>query len=98
MRATPTSRWSAPGWPPSCCAASVYAAEDLTAAIVRLDEFLDWGDEVKIEEVSRLVGTVRRWRPRILAYHHRRLSNGRSEAMIIWSPSIGVVDVAGEAA
>ncbi|MDP8960806.1 MAG: hypothetical protein M3N32_04200 [Actinomycetota bacterium] len=33
----------------------VYAAEDLTAAIVRLDEFLDWGDEVNIEEVSRLV-------------------------------------------
>lgn len=31
--------------------------------------------------MNRLAVTVRQWQPRILAYHQRRLSNARSEAM-----------------
>lgn len=60
----------------------VYAADNLTDATARLDEFLAWADEIEVAEVSRLARTVRRWRTRIIAYHHRRLSNGRTEAMI----------------
>ncbi len=62
---------------------AVYAADDLDDATGRLQQFLDWADEIAVEEVSRLARTVRRWRTRILAYHHRRLSNGRTEAMIL---------------
>ena len=32
-------------------------------------------------ELSRLARTLKTWRAKVLAYHHRRLSNGRTEAM-----------------
>ncbi len=59
----------------------VYAAADLVAATVALDEFLAWADTVGVPELDRLAGTIRHWRHRVLAYHRTRLSNGRTEAM-----------------
>jgi transposase len=61
----------------------VYAADHHDQAAARLETFLTWADEVDIAELSRLARTVRRWRTRILAYHDRQLSNGRTEAMIL---------------
>jgi transposase len=34
-----------------------------------------------VPELSRLAGTLTTWRAKVLAYHHRRLSNGPTEAM-----------------
>ncbi|MDP8930140.1 MAG: transposase, partial [Actinomycetota bacterium] len=36
----------------------------------------------------RLAGTVRHWRHRVLAYHHGRVSNARSEAMNLLAKKI----------
>ncbi len=40
-----------------------------------------WADQVDIPELTRLAGTIRHWRSRVLAYHHDRITNARSEAM-----------------
>ncbi len=53
----------------------------LPAAEIVVDAFLDWADQVDVGELTRLASTVRHWRHRVLAYHRRRLSNGRTEAM-----------------
>jgi transposase len=59
----------------------VYAAADLTAAEAALEAFVDWADHAGVPELSRLARTLKIWRSKVLAYHHRRLSNGRTEAM-----------------
>lgn len=59
----------------------VYAADTYHHATVALDEFLDWADQVDVPELTTLAGTIRHWKAKVLAYHHRRLSNGRTEAM-----------------
>lgn len=59
----------------------VYAADGLEAATVALDGFLAWADEVGIVELTRLAGTIRTWRERVLGYHTHGLSNARSESM-----------------
>lgn len=59
----------------------VYAADSLAAADRAIEEFLDWAGQVQVPEVSKLARTVTRWRIKILAYHRRQLSNGRTEAM-----------------
>ena len=45
-------------------------------------------------ELSRLGRALRRWHHQIINWHHARVTNGPTEAVIIWSVSEGVVDVA----
>ena len=45
-------------------------------------------------ELSRLGRTLRRWHHQIINWHQARVSNGPTEAVILWSVSEGVVDVA----
>ena len=45
-------------------------------------------------ELSRLGRTLRRWHHQIINWHHARVTNGPTEAVIICSASEGVVDVA----
>jgi transposase len=59
----------------------VYAAADLATAEAALEAFFDWADHAGVPELSRLARTLKTWRAKVLAYHHRRLSNGRTEAM-----------------
>jgi transposase len=59
----------------------VYAAADLAAAETALEAFFDWADHAGVPELSRLARTLEIWRSKVLAYHHRRLSSGRTEAM-----------------
>ncbi len=59
----------------------IYAADGIEQATERLDAFLDWAHEVDIPELTRLAGTVRHWRTRVLAYHHNQITNARTEAM-----------------
>jgi transposase len=59
----------------------VYAAPDLDAATAALEAFYDWADHAQVPELSQLARTLKIWRSKVLAYHHRRLSNGRTEAM-----------------
>lgn len=59
----------------------VYAANDIHAATVALEAFFAWADQADVPELSRLARTLKTWRAKVLAYHHRRLSNGRTEAM-----------------
>jgi len=40
--------------------------------------------------------TILRWRDQIVAWHRAHVSNGPTEAVIIWSRPVGVVDVADE--
>jgi len=49
-------------------------------------------------EIRRLGRTLARWSGQIAAWHRSHASNGPTEAIIIWSPDPGVVDVADEAA
>ncbi len=66
----------------------VYAADGTEQAAERLDAFLDWAHEVDIPELTRLAGTVRHWRSRVLAYHHDRITNARTEAMNLLAKKI----------
>jgi transposase len=59
----------------------VYAADHLDAATDVLEAFFAWADQAQVPELSRLARTLKTWRAKVLAYHHRRLSNGRTEAM-----------------
>lgn len=60
----------------------IYAAANVRQAERRLDELVDWADEVQVPEVSRLARTVTRWRDEILAYHTcNGASNGPVEAV-----------------
>lgn len=58
----------------------IYAADGPEQARRALEAFYDWAEEVTIPELSRLARTVRRWEIEILAYHHRRYSNAKTEA------------------
>ncbi len=49
-------------------------------------------------EIQQLGRTLRTWRTQIAAWHAAQVTNGPTESMIIWSPDMGVVDVADEAA
>lgn len=60
----------------------VYTADSTGQPDRRLDVFLAYADDVEVAEVSRLARTLRRWRSRIVAYHHRRLFNGRTQPTI----------------
>ena len=57
----------------------------------------DFGDVEMPVEVRRLGRTITRWKDQIVAWHHSHVSNGPTEAIIIWSRHGGVVDVADRA-
>lgn len=57
----------------------VYAADGLGEAHRALDLFYRWVEEVDVPELSRLSRTVHQWEAEILAYHHRRHSNAKTE-------------------
>jgi hypothetical protein len=44
--------------------------------------------------VRRLGRTIKRWRDQIVAWHCSQVSNGPTEAIILWSGQSGVFDVA----
>lgn len=46
----------------------VYAAADRDQAEDQLEEFYQWAGEVKVDEVTRLAGTIGRWHEELLAY------------------------------
>lgn len=57
----------------------VYAADGPVEAHRAIDVFYDWVEEVDVPELSRLARTVHQWQGEILAYHHRRHSNAKTE-------------------
>ena len=63
-------------------------AKAWVAEIVR-----DFADESMPLEVRRLGRTIKRWRSQIVAWHASHVSNGPTEAVIIWSGHVGVFDV-----
>jgi transposase len=78
---------------------AVYRADDEDAARAELADFYDVARAADIPECTRLAKTIRRWETEVLAYYRSDgLSNARTEAVIIWSTSLPVFDVADEAA
>jgi transposase len=78
---------------------SIYEITDPDVA----DEFvaqlgIDLQDESCPPEVRSLGRTITRWRDQIVAWHWAFVSNGPTEAVILWSAHPGVVDVADEGA
>ena len=60
-----------------------------------LDELArDLRDETFSPELNKLGRTLRTWRAQITNWHRSRVSNGPTEAAILWSVSEGVGDVA----
>jgi len=60
----------------------IYLSPDLFAARLELERFFDWAAEVDVPEVTRLAGTIDRWRVEVLAYFRTgRASSGRVEAI-----------------
>ncbi len=76
----------------------LYAIDDPAAAGVYIDELIaDMADDTMPVEVRSLAGTLKRWRDHIVAWHTARVTNGPTEAMILWSGREGVVHVADDA-
>jgi transposase len=48
--------------------AAIYAAPDLFAARLELERFFEWAARVDVPELTRLAGTIDRWRYELLAY------------------------------
>jgi transposase len=60
----------------------VYAAPDLAAARRRLVVFFQHAADANVPELTRLAGTIDRWRHEVLAYHQTGgASNGPTEAV-----------------
>lgn len=60
----------------------VYTSRDIFAARLALERFFDWAADVDVTEVTRLAGTVDRWRHEVLAYFTTgRSSSGPVEAV-----------------
>jgi transposase len=77
---------------------SIYDHQDPDLAI----EFVDWlGHDLQDHEcppeIRQLGRTIVRWRHQIAAWHQAHVSNGPTEAAILWSGQRGVVDVVDEA-
>ena len=53
----------------------------------------DFTDETMPLEVRRLGRTIGKWREQIVAWNQAHVSNGPTEAIIIWSGHVGVFDV-----
>ena len=69
-------------WAAAQLLAAVYNAPDRFAARIALERFFDWAAEVDVTEVTRLAGTVDRWRHEVLAYFTTgRASSGPVEAV-----------------
>lgn len=69
--------WAA-GW----LLADIYNAPDIFAARHALGRFFDWAADVDVAEVTRLAGTVDRWRHQVMAYFTTgRSSSGPVEAV-----------------
>ena len=60
----------------------------------RSGRFCDLYETGELPEYHDTVDTIIAWTDEILAWHQARVSNGPTEAVIIWSVSKGVVDVA----
>jgi transposase len=51
-----------------------------------IDELIaDMTDREMPPEVRSLWGTLRRWRDHIVAWHQAKVTNGPTEAIILWS-------------
>ena len=76
----------------------LYSHQDQALAITWLDELAaDLRDDMRPPEVRSLGRTLKRWRLEITAWHDCHLSNGPTEAMILWRARSGVFDVADRA-
>jgi Transposase len=76
---------------------SLYDIDDPDLACEFLDELIsDMADADMPPEVRSLGRTLTRWRDHIVAWHHARVTNGPTEAIILWSGPEGVLDVADE--
>lgn len=75
-------RWDeiASAWTGKELLRDVYAADGPIEAGEALGVFYHWVEEVDVPELSRLGRTVRQWEAEILAYHHQRHSNAKTEA------------------
>lgn len=74
---------------------AIYDLDDPTVAgefVARLGQ--DLQDDDCPPEVRQLGRTIVRWRDQIAAWHHAHVSNGPTEAVILWSGHGDVVDVA----
>ena len=73
----------------------IYDHTDHELAAEWVDEIVrDFADREMPVEVRRLGRSIARWRDQIVAWHRSYVSNGPTEAIILWSPPRGVVDVA----
>ena len=59
----------------------VYATTDVDEARRRLRRFYDYCGASDVDELERLVRTIRRWESQILAWHTTGLTNGPTEAV-----------------
>jgi len=76
----------------------MYQAPDRDTAHRRLVAFYEWAVTVDVPVITRLATTIDTWQDEILAFFDTRASNAPTESAIIWSPDLGVVDVADGAA
>lgn len=58
----------------------LYRASDRDDARARLDAIIDWAADVDVPEVTRLAGTLARWRGEVLAFFDTRATNGPTES------------------
>ncbi len=58
----------------------LYRAHDRADAELRLDAIMDWAATVQIPELTRLAGTLARWRREVLAFFDTRATNGPTES------------------
>ena len=73
----------------------VYAAPDPDRARRRLERFYRACADTDVPELHRLGRTIAAWENQLLAYFTTGgVSNGPTEAVILWSLAVGVADVA----
>ena len=73
----------------------LYTVPDYDLAAQFIDELIrDMADKTWPIEVRSLSRTLKRWRNEIIAWHKLHITNGPTEAMILWSAQNRVHDVA----
>jgi transposase len=71
----------------------LYTHTDAEVALTFVDELVaDMADKDMPTEVRSLGRTLKRWRLQIAAWHTAHVTNGPTEAVILWSARSGVLD------
>ena len=92
--ATPTARSAWRGTPKKPSAASMTSTAPNSPSATPPNSPTTCADADCPPELRRLGRTLAHWHTAIVNWHHARVSNGPTEAIILWSVSGGVGDVA----